>query len=182
MQVVIDIPENIFDTIQADEMISREQLAVLQMHIQNGTPLEKHDEEVIKETVESIWGKPPYTELLDKIRYEIMKLQTYKMYEGENTVYVERDDVLAIIDKYTESEERKSMIEDKLIIGNSGTQLTITEPLIRKRTPLTVADAVIRECDDRKWLEDVIYFIKVYIDRTYTSDIIAESESENGNR
>lgn len=33
--------------------------------------LDKHDEEVIKETVESIWGKPPYTELLDEIRAEI---------------------------------------------------------------------------------------------------------------
>lgn len=39
MQVVIDIPESILNTIQADEMISREQLAVLQMHILNGTPL-----------------------------------------------------------------------------------------------------------------------------------------------
>ena len=41
MQIVIDIPESIYDTIQADEMISREQLAVLQMHILNGTPLPK---------------------------------------------------------------------------------------------------------------------------------------------
>lgn len=39
MQIVIDIPEGIFNTIQADEMISREQLAILQMHILNGTPL-----------------------------------------------------------------------------------------------------------------------------------------------
>lgn len=31
----------------------------------------KHDEEIIKETVESIWGKPPYTEVLDKIASEI---------------------------------------------------------------------------------------------------------------
>lgn len=38
--------------------------------IQNGTPLDKHDEEIIAETVESIWGKPPYAELLDKIRAE----------------------------------------------------------------------------------------------------------------
>ena len=44
-------------------------------------------------------------EILDKIRAEMMKLQTYKMYEGENTVYVERDDVLAIIDKYTAESE-----------------------------------------------------------------------------
>lgn len=44
--------------------------------------------------------------VLDKIRAEIMKLQTYKMFEGEDTVYVERDDALAIIDKYkAESEE-----------------------------------------------------------------------------
>ena len=41
MQIVIDIPESILNTIQADEMISREQLAVLQMHILNGTPLPK---------------------------------------------------------------------------------------------------------------------------------------------
>lgn len=42
---------------------------------------------------------------ISQLRAEIMKLQTYKMYEGENTVYVERDDVLQIFDKYAESEE-----------------------------------------------------------------------------
>ena len=41
MQIVIDIPESILNTIQADEMISREQLAVLQVHILSGTPLPK---------------------------------------------------------------------------------------------------------------------------------------------
>lgn len=41
MQIVIDIPESILNTIQTDEMISREQLAVLQMHILNGIPLPK---------------------------------------------------------------------------------------------------------------------------------------------
>lgn len=46
--------------------------------------------------------------VLDKIRAEIMKKQTYKMFGGEYTVYVERDDVLAIIDKYkAESEEEE---------------------------------------------------------------------------
>lgn len=45
-------------------------------------------------------------EVLDKIRSEIAELQTYKMFIGEKTVYVERDDVLEIIDKYKrESEE-----------------------------------------------------------------------------
>ena len=43
--------------------------------------------------------------VLDKIRAEIEKLQTYKMFVGEKTVYIERNDVLAIIDKYKEESE-----------------------------------------------------------------------------
>ena len=39
------------------------------------------------------------SDVLDKIRTEIMKLQTYKMFVGEDTVY-SRDDVLQIIDKH----------------------------------------------------------------------------------
>lgn len=42
MQIVIDIPDRIFDTIEADEMISREQLAILQIHILRGTMLPKN--------------------------------------------------------------------------------------------------------------------------------------------
>lgn len=30
---------------------------------------------------------------------QIMKLQTYKMYEGEDTVYVERDDVIRVLEQ-----------------------------------------------------------------------------------
>ena len=41
-------------------------------------------------------------DVLDKIRAEIMKFQTYKMFAGEDTVYIERDDVLALINKYKE--------------------------------------------------------------------------------
>lgn len=41
-------------------------------------------------------------EALNRIRAEIMKLQLYKMFEGEDTFYIERDDALAIIDKYKE--------------------------------------------------------------------------------
>ena len=47
------------------------------------------------------------SDVFDKIRADIMKLQTYKMFEGEDTLYVERDDVLAIIDRYKESEDEK---------------------------------------------------------------------------
>ena len=36
-------------------------------------------------------------------------------------------------------------------------------------TPMTVADAVIRECADKEWLEDVVYFINAYLSRTYKS-------------
>jgi hypothetical protein len=47
-------------------------------------------------------------DVLDNIRAEIMKLQTYKTFVGESTVYVDREDVLAIIDKYrTESEGKE---------------------------------------------------------------------------
>ena len=33
------------------------------------------------------------------VKEKIMKLQTYKMYEGEDTVYVERDDVLKVLEQ-----------------------------------------------------------------------------------
>lgn len=33
------------------------------------------------------------------LKEQIMKLQTYKMYEGEDTVYVERDDVIKVLEQ-----------------------------------------------------------------------------------
>ena len=33
------------------------------------------------------------------LKEQIMKLQTYKMHEGEDTVYVERDDVLKALEQ-----------------------------------------------------------------------------------
>ena len=33
------------------------------------------------------------------LKEKIMKLQTYKMYEGEDTVYIERDDILKLIEQ-----------------------------------------------------------------------------------
>lgn len=55
MKLLIEIPERIYDTIQADEMISREQLAVLQMHILEGTPLDEVLNE-IKAEIEKLDG------------------------------------------------------------------------------------------------------------------------------
>lgn len=56
------------------------------------------DHEILKAYSDSANG------VFDELRAEIMKLQLYKMFEGEDTFYIERDDVLWIIDKYTESE------------------------------------------------------------------------------
>jgi hypothetical protein len=42
----------------------------------------------------------------DDMKSEIEKLQTYKMFIGEKTVCVERDDVLAIIDKHRGESEK----------------------------------------------------------------------------
>ena len=39
MKMIVDIPDDIRDTIESDQLISREQLAVLQMHIMNGMSL-----------------------------------------------------------------------------------------------------------------------------------------------
>mgnify|MGYP007038197478 CR=1 FL=1 len=68
MQIVIDIPESILNAIQADEMISREQLAVLQMHILNGTPLPKGHGRKFEEIV---------------VEYPPAELCTYPEYRGK---------------------------------------------------------------------------------------------------
>ena len=44
-------------------------------------------------------------------------------------------------------------------------------------TPLTVADAIVRECADKDWLDDVIFYLKTYVNRTYTSNV-AEGNGE----
>ena len=38
-------------------------------------------------------------------------------------------------------------------------------------TPMTVADAVIRECSDEGFLQDVVFFINAYLCRTYNAPI-----------
>ena len=107
MQIVIKIPEEYHKAIME---IPVEQSTADMLIIRNGTPLDKHDEEVIKETVESIWGKPPYTELLENIRAEIEKLNpvdygSIYSYESHYGAKEMQNDVLEIIDKYAESEE-----------------------------------------------------------------------------
>lgn len=55
--------------------------------------------------------------------------------------------------------------ENKLTLGNGA-------------TPFTVADAVIRECPEREWLADVVFYLNTYIKRTYPSNVQAESEDK----
>ena len=52
------------------------------------------------------------------LKEQIMKLQTYKMYEGEDTVYVERDDVLKALEqtRWIPVGERLPMCEQEVLI------------------------------------------------------------------
>lgn len=48
-------------------------------------------------------------------------------------------------------------------------------------TPMTIADAVVRECPDKEILEDVVYYINAYITRewdnkTHTKEGEADDE------
>ena len=45
-------------------------------------------------------------DFIEAMRANIMKLQTYKMFPYEDTVYVERDEVMKIFEKYTEGESK----------------------------------------------------------------------------
>ena len=58
----------------------------------------------------------------------------------------------------------ENVVENKLTLGNMA-------------TPLTVADAVIRENPEKEWREDVVFFINAYIKRTYNT-MVKEDDSE----
>lgn len=58
---------------------------------------------------------------------------------------------------------KKNVGENKLVLGNGA-------------TPFTVADAVIRECPDKNWLKDIVFFLNVYIERTYVSEEEVQAE------
>ena len=57
----------------------------------------------------------------------------------------------------------ENVIENKLTLGSGA-------------TPFTVADAVIRECADKEWLDDVVFFLNAYIKRTYTSENVCQGD------
>ena len=98
MKLLIDIPESIYDTIQADEMISREQLAVLQMHILNGIPHETVTEFADRRRE---CGRE---RVLDKIIDEVCDIEDKIVLNPdslfERKAYVRFNKVVDIIDKY----------------------------------------------------------------------------------
>ena len=51
------------------------------------------------------------------------------------------------------------MINEKLFLENGA-------------TPLTVADCITRECNDKDFLLDVIFYLEAFIKRTYTSEVM----------
>ena len=68
--------------------------------------LKTHIDEKIDEAVKDLKH-----DFIEAMRTDLMKLQTYKMFPYEETVYVERDDVMKIFEKYStggENEETDS--------------------------------------------------------------------------
>ncbi len=65
--------------------------------------LKAYIDEKVKETAEDI--KQGFIEVMMS---EIIKLQTYKMFPYEETVYVKRDEVLKIFDKYSAGDEENA--------------------------------------------------------------------------
>ena len=61
---------------------------------------ESYLDKKIEEAAESI-----KKDFIKAIRAEITKLQTYKMFPYEDTVYVKRDEVMKIFEKYTEGDK-----------------------------------------------------------------------------
>ena len=61
--------------------------------------LKAYIDEKVKEAVEDLKH-----DFIEAMRTELIKLQTYKMFPYEETVYIKRDDVLKIFEKYTEAD------------------------------------------------------------------------------
>lgn len=72
------------------------------MEIRINGDFRKYIDKKVNEAVEDI--KKGF---IEKMREEITKLQTYKMFSNEATVYVERDDVLRIFDEYSTGSEEE---------------------------------------------------------------------------
>ena len=107
MKLVIDIDDKVYGLLKYfengfgfdDKDDNDDVKTALMRAVLNGTLLDTHDEEIIAETVKSIWGKPPYTELLDKIRAEIIQVANQEKLHDEKWALGLRHAV-KIIDKH----------------------------------------------------------------------------------
>lgn len=110
IELIIKIPKKVYNAVIHKEFDANLVVDEMRKSIVNGTPLDKHDEEVIAETVESIWGKPPYIEVLDKIRAEIDVARfidkDIKLCKNANASGLEV--AMQIIDKYRGEENEDS--------------------------------------------------------------------------
>ena len=97
-----------------EDAISRQAaIEIARSNIYYNKKEDEYARELLQKTMAEISSLPPVTpkpktDVFNKIRAEIKEVQTYKMFEGEDTVYVERNDVLAIIDKYKAESEVKN--------------------------------------------------------------------------
>jgi hypothetical protein len=110
------------------------------------------------------------------LKEQIMKLQTYKMHEGEDTVYVERDDVLKVLEQELEStykygvlhkiaeffsnwdgDENAKMeisVNDMREIADVHTRKALIERQLKEIKPIGY-----RECSDamlKMWMDNVL--------------------------
>lgn len=104
MKIVIDIPESIYDAIMDDEMISREQLSVLEKHIYYSTPLPKGhgrliDADAFIARLEDASKRQKYKKLLiddcltvdDVFKAIIESLQNKGLANGDTPTIIEAD-------------------------------------------------------------------------------------------
>ena len=106
MKIVIDIPESIYDAIMDDEMISREQLAVLEKHIYHGTPLPKgHGNLIQREEAEAIFRNAKMALYKQSHTEQIKDFQTRELMllNAEQFVHL----IKPIIEADTESEDEE---------------------------------------------------------------------------
>ena len=105
MKLIIDIPENYYEKVKSIK--PTHYTAKCYIAIQNGILLDTHDEEVIRATVHSIWGKNPDM-MIDNIKTEISNLPFINgelEYNGKVLKLISADAVMQIIEKCDEESE-----------------------------------------------------------------------------
>lgn len=106
------------------------------------------------------------------VKEQILKLQTYKMFEGEDTVYVERDDVLKALEqtrwipiKWHEITDEERVIEEypkewlvifDCQIPDDGERILVQTKWGDIELDECYIDDGIRLDSDRDWIDDIV--------------------------